>query len=54
MFKKVLLILALGVLCGGPAMAKPRPMIGSEQHKTQEAYNVSAFHTLRVEGQIEV
>ena len=54
MLKKSLLVAVLSLLCAWPAAAKPRTVMGSEQHKTHEAYNVSAFDTLRVEGQIEV
>ena len=37
-----------------PADAKPHSIKGSEQQKTQDTYNVSAFTILSVKGQIEV
>ncbi len=57
MFKKitgVLLAVALGLLCAWPAAAKPRPVMGSEQHKTQDVYTVTPFTALSVNGQTEV
>ena len=56
--KKAILI-ALAILLAilmalWPADAKPHSIKGSEQQKTQDTYNVSAFTILSVKGQIEV
>lgn len=51
--KKILLAVALGLLALS-LIAKPVPMRGSEQHKTQEAYQVSPFTSLVLQGHVEV
>ena len=52
--KKIGLIVLLSIACVWPAAAKPRPIRGSEQHKTQEVQSVAPFNALSIQGQIEV